>query len=695
MKTTLKSLCLSAALMLAYTGVMSQAIPTIEMPLNQTIFANSNQGTGVSSNPVIVEFKNDANNSNSFSAYSSTCTISFRNQQFTGLSYGTASYDNSGNSSLQTTGLVFGAAPTLASDPTPQGALPVNRYDLLGAYTTGGGPTNNMYTSNPTAAGANLGTGIKVGNASSATTNGAVEVFTTAQALFGNASYPVGSRVYFGDIVITFSEPVKNPVIHLAGLGGSYRYTPFGVDASIAANYIKTFFSTELELVNTGLTSTLLSSNPLMNLSGNNILNANNANPNGGSVDVGIPSGELFNDYGAASGSVRINGNVQTLTYKVYLKSGTASQFAWSTKGLAADGVTQLITNALRDPFTGDVWRIGASYDKPVQQVSGNVFYDINGYSGNINTASINPAISTYEKVNINNTMKANLIDASGNVVATTPIGSDGTYLFDAVAIGNYTMQLTQVAGVPGQPKPATTIPVDWVYTGERNSLQAGNDASRNGIAGDGNSEVFTVTSGNNFPEVNFGVLLRSQLPLPVSLTSFNGSLSAGVAKLNWVVTGEVNMKSYSLERSIDGITYSNVTDVTPRNTNLLESYGYNDNVTTIAANKIYYRLKINDNNGSSRYSNVIILKKSSLKISSVYPNPFIESIKVELESATKDNAQIRIIDVLGKVIITQQEKIEIGGNQITINGLSRLTQGAYMIEITTSTEKILQKLTK
>jgi hypothetical protein len=695
MKTTLKSLCLSAALMLAYTGVMSQAIPTIEMPLDQTIFANSNQGVGVSSNPVIVKFSNDAINSNVFSTYGASCTISFKNQQFIGLNYGTANYAGSGNSSLQTTGLVFGAAPTLASDPTPQGALPVNKYDVFGAYSADGGPSNEMYTSNPKATGGQLGTGIIVGNDALENTSGGVEVFTTAQALFGNASYPVGSRVYFGDIVITFSEPVKNPVIHLAGLGGSYRYTPFGVDANIAANYLKTYFSTELELVNTGVTSTLMSKNPLMVLSapgvnnGNNILNANNANPNGGSIDVGIPSGQLFNDYGAASGSVRINGNVQTITYKVYLKSGTASQFAWSTKGLDANGA-QLITNALRDPFTGDVWRIAASYDKPVQQVSGNVFYDINGYAGNVNTAGLNPAISTYEKVNINNTMNANLIDALGNVVATTPIGSDGTYLFDAVATGNYTVQLTQLAGVVGQPKPATTIPTDWVNTGERNFLQAGTDGTT-----DGNSSQFTVGIGDILTNVNFGVLLKSQLPLPVSLTSFNGSLSAGIAKLNWVVTNEVSLKNYGLERSIDGVNYTNVTNVTPRNTNLLETYGYNDNVANLSANKIYYRLKINENSGSFRYSNVIIVKKSSLKIASVYPNPFVESIKVELESATKDNAQIRIIDALGKVIITQQEKVEIGGNQIIINGLGKIAQGAYMIEITTSTEKILQKLSK
>ncbi len=689
MKTTLKSLCLSTALLLTFSGVMAQAIPTIEMPMSQTIFANSNQGKGVSADPVIIGFKNDVANSNIFSAYSSTITISFKNQVFTGLNYGTASYDNQGFSSLQTTGLVFGAAPTLSSDPTPQGAEPVNKYDVLGAYNGDGGPTNEMFTSNPKATGADLGTGIKVGNASLATTNGAVEVFTTAQALYGNAAYPVGSRVYFGDIVITFSEPVKNPVIHLAGLGGSYRYFPKGA-INTAANYMSTYFSTELELVNTGLTSTLLSSNPLMQLSGNNILNANNTNPNGGSVVNAITSEILFNNYGAATGSVRINGNVQELVYRVYLKSGTASQFAWSTKGLAPDGVTQLIDNALRDPFTGDIWRIAASYDKPVQQISGNVFYDINGYSGNINTANINPAIGSFPKTNVGNTMKANLIDNAGNVVATTPVGSDGTFLFDGVNTGDYTVQLTQVAGVVGQPKPATTIPTDWVNTGERNFLQAGTDGTT-----DGNSLVFTVGVGDIITNVNFGVLPRAALPLPVSLTSFNGSLSAGIAKLNWVVTNEVSLKNYGLERSIDGVNYTNITNVSPRNTNLLESYGYNDNVANLAAIKIYYRLKINENNGAFRYSNVIIVKKSSLKISSVYPNPFVESIKIELESATKDNAQIRIIDALGKIIITQQEKVEIGGNQITINGLSKIAQGAYMIEITTSTEKILQKLSK
>ena len=243
MKKSLKPLMLIGMTLMALQGLLAQAIPTLEMQRNATPLGNSNYGLGSSIIPVVTEFRNDAANSSVFSAYTpqSTFTVSLTNQQFTGLNYGTANYNGLPVSTLQTTGLVFGIGPSVVTDPTPQGGNPYERYNIIGEYGGNGGPTNAMFTSNPTATGGQLGTGITVANAGLNAMNGAVEVFTTAQALYNNPAYPVGSRVYFGDLVLTFNKPVKNPVIHIAGLGGSYRYLPFGA-ANIPANYVSTFF---------------------------------------------------------------------------------------------------------------------------------------------------------------------------------------------------------------------------------------------------------------------------------------------------------------------------------------------------------------------------------------------------------------------------------------------------------------------
>ena len=95
-----------------------------------------------------ISFEKDQNNNNQFSATGSqdavSVTFTLANQQYTGLSYSNIS-----------TGLVFGGSPTTAVDvnfPATQQVDPNDTYNLLGSFSAAvGGPTNNMFTSNPNA----------------------------------------------------------------------------------------------------------------------------------------------------------------------------------------------------------------------------------------------------------------------------------------------------------------------------------------------------------------------------------------------------------------------------------------------------------------------------------------------------------------------------------------------------------------
>lgn len=505
----------SLALFAASAG-LAQSTPTLEMDLNELA---TNFGFGSSLVPMNTKLKNDAANNTVFSVNSPQIdvTVSLRNQQFTGLNYGGTT--TSGASNAQSTGLVFGVGPLTAQDAgiAATGGFPLNRYDFMGAYYVGGagGPQNNMFTTNPNAVGAQLGTGMQVlGDINTGESNSAFQIFTTAQVLFGSSN-PIGSRVYFGDIVFRFNQPVTNPVIHFSGLGGAYRYCPPTGNVNNAADYLSTYFSTELELVNSGLSSVKMSGNPLFNIAGNNILNTNDANPNGGSLDAGNEGG-LFNNYGAASGSVKLVGTVQEVVYRVYLQGGTSSQFAWSVAGSA-------VINNNRDPFTGDIWYAGVSLAKPTQQISGNVFNDADGLTNN----SINTTGSTANPKTNAGGLFANLLNAAGNVVATTPVSPDGIYLFDAVVPGAYTVQLTTISGTVGSPAPATQLPAGWINIGENGSTLPGNGTGSDGTV-NGRSGVITVNADDIKVEVNFGIErlpesipFTSTVPLPIVGTVF------------------------------------------------------------------------------------------------------------------------------------------------------------------------------
>ena len=613
MKQFLKKhlLAVSAAL-LTVISVDAQNIPTLEMDAN---LLPPTSGFGSSLTPMTSIFRNDLINNTTFvnNAPEINVTVSLRNQQFTGLNYGGTT--NQGFSNAQSTGLVFGIGPLTAQDGAiaSTGGIPLNRYDFMGSYVGGSGnPQNNMFTTNPTATGTQRGTGMSVlGDPLTGEANGAFQIFTTAQALFGSSN-PIGSRVYFGDIVFRFNQPVKNPVIHLAGLGGAYRYCPPSGNVNNASDYLSTFFSTELELVNTGLTSERMSGNTLFSLSGNNILNSNNANPNGGSLDVGNEG--IFNNFGAASGSVRLIGTVQEVVYRVYLEGGTSSQFAWSVAGSA-------VINNNRNPFTGDIWYAAVSLDKPIQQISGTVFNDLDGLAdNNINQSAGVPNTPT----NVGGTLFANLLDANGLVFASTPVSSDGSYLFDAVPNGSYNVQLSTIPGTQTSPAPATILPTGWVNTGEFNGNTAGSDGNANGVS----ANVVVSASDPIKTNTNFGIRQASGGPLPISLVDFTATKQFKVVGLNWQTSTEQNSSYFDVEFSEDGTSFRSIGRVSAAgNSNTAKNYSLIHTTPVNGTN--YYRLKMVDVDGSFKYSAVRTVKFSAPTSIKIMPNPTIDRVYI------------------------------------------------------------------
>lgn len=344
MSTKIK-LYLMASLLSMIGAPNSYSQATAELATSSGGFA---PGSGpVTSNQGPINLRKDNSNNNNLTplngADETKVTFSLSNQQYTGLTYNNI-----------TTGLVFGAQPTTATGGSTQQVDPGNIYAKLGDFLVApGGPTDNFYTA---ASPFPPGTGILTGNTfpppPSSEANGAIFLFTNAQ--WQADRVPAGvhnstTRHYYGDLVINFNRFIANPVIHIAGLGGSYRYCPVGLDPTNPANYQSTFFSTELDIV--GYSGTKLSGNSFLSVSGSSITN-NAAAPSGASVST-VGSSTLFDEIGAASGSVKINAAVKTITLRIYLRGSNASQFFWSAPGSASGGT--------RNPLTGDIWGVSVS----------------------------------------------------------------------------------------------------------------------------------------------------------------------------------------------------------------------------------------------------------------------------------------------------------------------------------------------
>jgi hypothetical protein len=463
-------------------------VPILKVSADDPIY-----GIGPSVSPLRLKLSYDLTNENA--ALDSTIddlSVEYllENQVYSSLPYG-----------ISTHGVMFGASPSLPSS-TPVSLIqegdPAALFAPLGSYINDtAGPTEQMFTAYPYASGTGIGTGfyptVDKPSLIGFIATGAASIFTASQPLYASNT-PGNARVYYGDLIIRFSRPVKDPVVHFAGLGGSYSYVPFG-QSPIAANYRRTFFTTELELVDTTMTSTLLSSNQFLTLQGNNVLN-NDSTPNGNSV----PVFESPDNNGAATGSIRLNGVLQEARYRLYLRGSNGNiGINWSAEGI--DSLGQLVVSgATRDPFPGDMWYSTVSLLAPTRQITGNVFRDKDGLSDNDITKSggvQNP------KTNAGKNLYANLVTPSGTVVASQKISTDGVFLFDSVALGNYQVQITSLPGTVGASMPATTLPTNWVNTGEYIGPGVGSDGTVDGM-----SVLLTPPASGVLTNVNFGIEL-------------------------------------------------------------------------------------------------------------------------------------------------------------------------------------------
>jgi Secretion system C-terminal sorting domain len=533
-------------------STFAQSPPTLEL-------TRSGGGitTGPSTAPIVGTFLNDALNADINTVYSPyaptlTATVSYRNQLRSTTLTGTSTVVN---------GMLFGARLSDEISATgPQVVGSTKLYNFFGAAIPAGRPTNAMFLSSPTYPSANspivsstgspngLNRSIDAENNSLATGpvgndgNYGFALFNTVEPLY-DANLAKDGRYEFGELVITFNRPVVNPVIHLAGMGGSYSFQPL---TPVNAPRQISYFTTELELQTSGLTSTLRAGNSLINLSGNNILN-NSTTPNAGCYEDGSTTNG-FSNYGAASGSIRINGTVTQLVYKVFVRGAAASNFNFSK--VQAD-----ITSASRDPFNGDLYYLSISLDKPTQQISGNIFIDRDGLTdNNINqSAGVNNP-----KTNLGGSLFANLLNTLGQVVASIPVGNDGTYLFNNVPVGTYSVQLTTNAssGTYASPvaAPATVLPAGWANTGEFVGNTVGSDFIVNG-----KSSSIVVGSEDIKVEVNFGIERLPESisyinfidkPLPNAFVTLNGALPvlSGSDPEDQPVPGSLSTKSLRID---------------------------------------------------------------------------------------------------------------------------------------------------
>lgn len=182
-------------------------------------------------------------------------------------------------------------------------------------------------------------------------------------------------------------------------------------------------------------------------------------------------------------------------------------------------------------------------------------------------------------------------------------------------------------------------------------------------------------------------------ISLPVELAVFTGRATKNGILLQWQTLSEVNNKSFTVEKSLDGKIWQTLTIIEGAGfTTEPIDYDYLDSEPNQGIQ--YYRLLQKDYDGTATYSKVIfIIWKETENNLTIYPNPTNDYITITFENF--DNEAIyflTIFDTQGKVIFQKKQTATLGQNQKHLYEISSFRPGIYFVQLKMGNRTLISK---
>jgi hypothetical protein len=335
--------------------------------------------------------------------------------------------------------------------------------------------------------------------------------------------------------------------------------------------------------------------------------------------------------------------------------------------------------------FNGQLYvgKSGTSSETRVQQIgtgtpttSGNVLVNLPGVStansiGQFFFADVNAAVPGVDVLYI--------------AVPTSTIGIQ-KFSFNGttwVANGSLAVGTATVRGLTGTVSGTSVT----LFTTSSTNLFTITDASGHNNTMTGTvTTIATAATNTQFRGV---ALTPTVTALPVSLTSLTASLYGASGEVKWVSTNEINLKGFALEKSSDGISFSEISFINARNTAAANTYTFTDKNLNTGTN--YYRVKSLNNDGSFRYSYVVTISNKAILKLSVFPNPAINSLTVSHGKAG-ETAVVQVLTLDGKLV--KSLRVKPGAVQ-TAMAVDDLNKGTYIMMFRNNDDKFSTSFSK
>lgn len=184
---------------------------------------------------------------------------------------------------------------------------------------------------------------------------------------------------------------------------------------------------------------------------------------------------------------------------------------------------------------------------------------------------------------------------------------------------------------------------------------------------------------------------------LPVELIDFTATLNRNRVDLKWTTASEKNVSHFEVERSLDGVNYSQAGIVFAYgNTSEVQKYEFPNDITGVQSAAIFYRLRSVDIDGRNEYSQVRIIRPETGRETmtlAAYPNPVVNELRVTLPPTWQGReVSFGIFDQKG---VEVKKTRMANASQTESIGVNDLPRGFYIIRASCGEAFASQKIIK
>ena len=269
--------------------------------------------------------------------------------------------------------------------------------------------------------------------------------------------------------------------------------------------------------------------------------------------------------------------------------------------------------------------------------------------------------------------------------------------MFRGLAQTTHTVQVANFQFTPVNiPNVLLGDKIRWVWvngghTTTSGSIPSGATSWDSNISSGSTFFEYTVTVAGTYQYVctphapNMAGTFTASGSLPVTLSEFKLNIKNNNPVLVWKTLTEQNTDYFSLRKSIDGTTYTEVAKVAAAGNSITEkSYTFADDMVNTKHKYAYYLLVTVDKDGKKQFSETLLFKNNIARpklITSLSPNPINKQghLLLKFNADKRGRMDVNVLNIEGKSVLETTLEAFAGINNGHVH-LGGLPPGTYTL---------------